>query len=82
MDENKKQLVGEPTAEWVSYECSSNKHGLWICQSTSSHGPLSRLPINTDEENMWSGAALLFGAHSVGSECGLKGMSHMGGAVD
>lgn len=36
-----KQLVGEPTAEWVSYECSSNKHGPWIlcCQSTSSHDP-------------------------------------------
>lgn len=36
-----KQLVGEPTAEWVSYECSLNKHGLWIvyCQSTSSHDP-------------------------------------------
>lgn len=41
MEQNKKQLVGEPTAEWVSYECSSNKHGLWIlcCQSTSSHDP-------------------------------------------
>lgn len=23
-----KHYVGEPTAEWVSYECSSNKHGL------------------------------------------------------
>lgn len=34
-------LVNEPTAEWVSYMCSSNKHGPSgsSCQSTSTHDP-------------------------------------------
>ncbi len=62
-----KQLVGEPTAEWVSYECSSNKHGLWIlcCQKHIFTWSLL-LPINTDEENMWSCAVIHLVIHGIG----------------
>lgn len=67
-----KHVVGEPTAEWVSYECSSNKHGLWILLPKHMLTWALLVPINTDEQNMWSSAVIHLVIYRIGHRTDLN----------